>query len=116
MDLVFERKPRTLQAKRLPFSTKRKGRPIWPVVLKGTMPLFMIGKLLVVLITIRVMFILLVMIHMLCLHLALLLCMVEEGLGEIMFFHMCLGKCAMNLLLFFMLATLRLFFHVRMQK
>jgi hypothetical protein len=73
----------------------------------------MIGKLLVI---IRVMFILLVMIPMLCLHLALLLCMVEEGLGEIRLSHMCLRKCAMNLLLFFMLATLILFFHVRMQK
>jgi hypothetical protein len=29
---------------------------------------------------------------------------------------MCLGKCAMNPLPFFMLATLLLFFHVRMQK
>jgi hypothetical protein len=28
----------------------------------------------------------------------------------------CLGKCAMNLLLFSMLATLLLFFHARMQK
>jgi hypothetical protein len=62
------------------------------------------------------MFILLIMIHMLCLPLALLLCMVEVGLGEIMLCLMCLGKCAMSLLLFFMLATLLLFFHVRMQK
>jgi hypothetical protein len=77
------------------------------------MLLFMIGKLLVVLITIRVMFILLIMIHMLCVPLALLLCMVEVGLGEIMLY---LGKCAMNPLLFFMIATLLLFFHVRMQK
>jgi hypothetical protein len=76
----------------------------------------MIRKLLVVLIIIRVMFILLIMIHMLCLPLALLLCMVEVGLGEIMLCLMCLGKCAMSLLLFFMLATLLLFFHVRMQK
>jgi hypothetical protein len=52
----------------------------------------MIGKLLVVLIIIRVMFILLTMIHMLCLPLALLLCMVEVGLGEIMLCNMCLGK------------------------
>ena len=103
-------------AKRLPFSTRRKGRPLWLVVLKGTMPLFMIGKLLVILITIRVMFILLIMIHMLCLPLALLLFMVEVGQGEIMLCLMCLGKCAMNLLLFFMLATLLLFFHVRMQR
>jgi hypothetical protein len=103
-------------AKRLPFSTRRKGRPLWLVVPKRTMLLFMIGKLLVVLIIIRVMFILLIMIHMLCLPLALLLCMVEVGLGEIMLCLMCLGKCAMNPLLFFMLATLLLFFHVRKQK
>jgi hypothetical protein len=44
------------------------------------MLLFMIGKLLVVLIIIRVMFILLITIHMLCLPLALFLCMVEVGL------------------------------------
>jgi hypothetical protein len=75
---------------------------------------FMIGKLLVV--PIRVMFILLTMILMLCLPLALLLCMVEVGLGKIMLCIMCLGICSMNLLLFFMLATLLLFFYVRMQK
>jgi hypothetical protein len=80
------------------------------------MPLSMIRKLLAVLIIIRVMFMLLIMIHMLCLPLALLLFMVEVGLEEIMLCLMCLGKCAMNPLLFFMLATLILFFHVRMQK
>jgi hypothetical protein len=42
--------------------------------------------------------------------------MVEVGLGEIMLCLMCLGKCAMNPLLFFMLATLLLYFHVRMKK
>jgi hypothetical protein len=80
------------------------------------MPLFMIGKLLVVLIIIRVMFILLIIIHMLCLALALLLFMIEVGLGEIMLCLMCLGKCAKNPLPFFMLATLLLYFHVRMKK
>jgi hypothetical protein len=50
------------------------------------------------------------------LPLALLLFMVEVGLGEIMLCLMCLGKCAMNPLLFFMLATLLLHFHVRMKK
>jgi hypothetical protein len=50
------------------------------------------------------------------LPLALLLFMVEVGLGEIMLCLMCLGKCVMNPLLFFMLATLLLFFHVRMKK
>jgi hypothetical protein len=62
---------------------------------------FIIGKLLVVPIIIRAMFILLTMIHMLCLPLALLLCMVEIGLGKIMLCIMCLRKCVMNLLLFF---------------
>jgi hypothetical protein len=37
---------------------------------------------------------------MLCLPLALLLCMVEVGLGEIRLCLICLGKCAMNQLLF----------------
>jgi hypothetical protein len=80
------------------------------------MLLFMIEKLSVIPIIIRVMFILLTMIHMLCLPLALLLCMVEVGLGKIMLCITCLGKCVINLLLFFMLATLRLYFHVRMKK
>jgi hypothetical protein len=79
------------------------------------MPLFMIEKLLVALITIGVMIMLLI-IHMLCLPLVLPLFMVEVGLGEIMLCIKCLGKCAMNLLLFSMLATLLLFFHARMQK
>jgi hypothetical protein len=55
-----------------------------------------------------------VLTHMLCLPLALLLCMV--GLGEIMLCIMCLGKCVMNLLTFTMLAILHLRFYVRMKK
>jgi hypothetical protein len=116
MDLVFEGKPRTQQVTRLPFSPRRKGRPLRLVALKGTMLLFMIGKMLVILIIIRVIFMLLIMIHILCLPLALLLCMVEVGLGKIMLCIMCLGKCVIYLLLFSMLATLRLYFHVRMKK
>jgi hypothetical protein len=65
----------------------------------------MIGKLLIMLIIIGVM-IMMLLIHMLCLPLVLLLFMIEVGLGEIMLCIMCLGKCAMNLLLFSMLATL----------
>jgi hypothetical protein len=76
----------------------------------------MIRKLLAVLIIIRVMFMLLIMIHMLCLPLAPLLFMVEVGLGEIMLCLMRLGECAMNLLPFIMLAILHLYFHVRTQK
>jgi hypothetical protein len=79
------------------------------------MPLFKIGKLLVVLIIIGVMIMLLIT-HMLCLPLVLLLFMVEVGLGEIMLCLMCLGECAMDLLLFMMLAILLLYFHVKMQK
>jgi hypothetical protein len=76
----------------------------------------MIRKLLAVLIIIRVMFMLLIMIHMLCLPLAPLLFTVEVGLGEIMLCLMRLGVCAMNLLPFIMLAILHLYFHVRTQK
>jgi hypothetical protein len=74
-----------------------------------------IGKLLVIPIIIGVM-IMMLLIHMLCLPLVLLLFTVEVGLGEIMLCIMCLGKCVMNLLLFSMLATLLLFFYLRMQK
>jgi hypothetical protein len=56
------------------------------------------------------------LIHMLCLLLALLLCMVEVSLGEIMLCIMCLGEYVMNLLLFTMLAILLLQFFVRMKK
>jgi hypothetical protein len=42
--------------------------------------------------------------------------MVEVGLGEIMLCLMRLGECAMDLLLFIMLAILLLYFHVRTQK
>jgi hypothetical protein len=80
------------------------------------MPLFMIGKSLVVLIIIGVMFMLLIMIHMLCLPLAPLLFMIEVGLGETMLCLMRLGECVMNLLPFIMLAILNLYFHVRTQK
>jgi hypothetical protein len=62
------------------------------------MLLFMTGKLLAVLIIIRVMFMLLIMIHMLCLPLAPRLIMVEVGLGEIMLCLILLGECAMDLL------------------
>jgi hypothetical protein len=70
----------------------------------------MIEKLLVVLIIMRVMFILLIMIHMLCLPLALLLFMVEVGLGEIMLYLMLLEKCVLDLLPFTILVMILLFF------
>jgi nitric oxide reductase large subunit len=56
------------------------------------------------------------LIHMLCLPLALLLCMVEVGLGEIMLCIMCLGEYVMNLLPFTILAILHLRSYVRMKK
>jgi hypothetical protein len=111
--LGFQKKTKNLTSQKAPVLNKEKGKSLCLVALKGIMLLFMIGKLLVI---IRVMFILLTMIHMLCLPLALLLCMVEVGLGKIMLCIMCLGKCVINLLLFFILETLRLYFHVRMKK
>jgi hypothetical protein len=37
MGLAFERKPRTKQTKGIPFPSRRKGRPLWLIVLKGIM-------------------------------------------------------------------------------
>jgi hypothetical protein len=113
--LGFRKEVKNLTSKGLPFPTRRKGRLLWLVILKGTMPLFMIEKLLIVLIIIGVM-IMMLLIHMLCLPLVLLLFMVEVGLGKIILCIMCIGKRVINLLLFLMLATLRLYFHVRMKK
>jgi hypothetical protein len=76
----------------------------------------MIENFLGMLIMIDVMIMLLTMTHMLCLHLAPLLFMVEVGLGEIILCLMRLGECAMDFLLFIMLAILLLYFHVRTQK
>jgi hypothetical protein len=50
------------------------------------------------------------------LPLALLLCMVEVSLGEIMLCIMCLGEYVMNLLPFTMLAILHLHSYLRMKK
>src|SRR5688572_26198356 len=108
MDLVFERKPRTQQAKRLSFS-RRKGRLLWLVVLKNLMLTFMIENFLGI-------GVMMLLIHMLCLLLALLLCMIEVGLGEIMLCLILLEKCAMDLLPFTMLAILHLHFYIRMKK
>jgi hypothetical protein len=67
-----------------------------------------IGKLLVIIGDM----IMMLMIHMLCL---LQVPILMVGLGEILCL-MLLGKCVINLLLSFMLATLRLYFHVKMKK
>jgi hypothetical protein len=80
------------------------------------MHICMIGNLVGMLIMIEAMIMLLMMIHMLCLHLVLLLFMVEVGLGEIMLLLMPLEKFAIVLLLFSILAILPLYFYVRMQK
>jgi hypothetical protein len=56
------------------------------------------------------------LIHMLCLLLALLLCMVEVGLEKVMLCLMCLGVHVMNLLPFIMLATLHLHLYVKNEK
>jgi hypothetical protein len=84
------------------------------------MHIFMTRSLLVVLIIIGAMIILLIMtLHLIlmpCSHLVPLLFMVEVDLGEIMLLLMQLGKLVMVLLLFIMLAMLRLCFHVKTQK
>jgi hypothetical protein len=72
----------------------------------GTMLLFII----------RVMFMLLIMIQMLCLPLAPLMIMVEVGLGKIMLYLMLLEKCAINPLPSIMLSILLLYLHAKIQK
>jgi hypothetical protein len=114
--LGFRRETKNLTSQRTSFLNKEKGKAPMASSSQRNHAFIYDKKFINVLIIIRVMFMLLVIIHMLCLPLALLLLMVEVGLGEIMLCLMCLGKYAMNLLLFFMLATLLLFFHVRMRK
>jgi hypothetical protein len=101
-------------SKGLPFSTRRKGRPLWLVVHKRTMPTCMIGNLLVY--AMIMLFYLVIICLMLWLLLALLMLMVEIGLGIIMLCLMRLGKFVIVLLLFTMLVMLLLYFHVRMQR
>jgi hypothetical protein len=102
---------------------KGKGRLLWPVahiphMIKRNMPIFMLmlRKFLIIIGVMIMLLYLFIMIHMLCLHQALLMHMVEVGLGEIMLPLMHLGKFTMVLLLFIMLAMLLLYFHVKMQK
>jgi hypothetical protein len=73
------------------------------------MPICMIGNSVGMLIMIDAMIMLLMMIHMLCLHLVLLLFMVEVGLGEIMLLLMPLEKFAIVLLMFTILVVGNLF-------
>jgi hypothetical protein len=94
--------------------------PLRLVALKRTMPIFMIGNSLAMLIMIDAMIALvLMMLHlilMLCSHLVPLLFMLEGGLDVIMLCLMRLGKLAMVLLLSIMLAMFPLYFYAKMQK
>jgi hypothetical protein len=114
--LGFRKETKNLTSQKAPIFNKEKGKAPMASSLKRNHAFIYDRKLLVIPIIIRVMFILLTIIHMLCLPPALLLCMVEAGLGKIMLCIMCLEKCVINLLLFFMLATLLLYFHVRIKK
>jgi hypothetical protein len=84
------------------------------------MPIFMIENSLVMRIMIGAMITLfLMMLHlflMLCSLLVPLLIMVKVGLGEIMLLIMHLGKSAMDLLLFIMLAILHMCFYAKNAK
>jgi hypothetical protein len=107
--LGFRKEAKNLTSQRAPIPNKEKGKALWLVAFKGIMLLFMIESVLGMHIIIGVM--LIIMIHMLCLSLALLLCMV--GLGKVMLCIMCLGEYVMNLLLFTMLAIPLLLSFVR---
>jgi hypothetical protein len=114
--LGFRKETKNLTSQRTPVLNKEKGNAPMASSPQRNHAFIYDRKLLAVLIIVRVMFMLLIMTHMLCLHLALLLFMVEVSLGEIMLCLMLLGECAMDFLLFIMLAILLLYFHVRTQK
>jgi hypothetical protein len=118
--LGFRKETKNLTSQRTSGLNKEKGKALWLVVLKRTMPIFMIGNSLVMFIMIDAMIVLfLTILHlilMLCSHQVPLLFMVEVGLGETMLLLMHLGKFAMDLLLFIMPAMLHLCFHVKMKK
>jgi hypothetical protein len=113
--LGFQREANNLTSHRASVLNKEKGKAPMASSPQRNHAFIYNEKLLVILIIIGVM-IMMLLIHMLCLPLALLLCMVEVGLGEVMLCLMCLGECAMNLLPFTMLAILHLRFYVRMKK
>jgi hypothetical protein len=117
--LGFRKETKNLTSQRTPVLNKEKGRPLWLVVLKRIMSIFMIENLLGMLIMIDAMimpFYLVIILLMLWLVLAPLMIMVEIGLGVIMLCLMHLGEFAMVLLLFTILAIHPLYFHVKMQK
>jgi hypothetical protein len=87
-------------------------------MIKRNMPIFMLmlRKFLIIIGVLIMLLYLFIMIHMLCLHQALLMQMVEIGLGVIMLCLMRLGEIATVILLSIMLAMLLLYFHAKMQK
>jgi hypothetical protein len=106
--LGFRKEAKNLTSQRAPISNKeKKGRPLWLVVVKRIMLSCIIGKLLLIIGDM----IMMLMIHMLC---SLQVPILMVGLIEILCL-MLLGKCVINLLLSFMLATLSLYFHVKMK-
>jgi hypothetical protein len=78
--------------------------------------MLMLRKFLIIIGVLIMLLYLFIMIHMLCLHQALLMQMVEIGLGVIMLCLMRLGEIATVILLSIMLAMLLLYFHAKMQK
>jgi hypothetical protein len=111
--LGFRKETKNLTSQKAPVLNKEKGKAPMASSSQKCHAYIMIEKFLGILKGVMIMMLL---IHMLCLPLALLLCMVEVGLGEIMLCLMCLEDCAMNLLPFTMLAILHLRFYVRMKK
>jgi hypothetical protein len=113
--LGFRKEANNLTSQRTLVLNKEKGKAPMGSSPQRNLPLFMIGRLLVTLITIGVMIMLLIT-HMLRLPLVLLLFVVEVGLGEIMLCLILLEKCAIDLLLFTMLVMLLLYLHAKIQK
>jgi hypothetical protein len=113
--LGFRRETKNLTSQKAPILTMEKGKAPMTSSTQRNHAFIYNRKLLVIPIIIGVM-IMMLLIHMLCLPLVLLLFTIEVGIGKIMLCIMCLEKCGMNLLLFSMLTTLPLFFHVRIQK
>jgi hypothetical protein len=90
-------------------------------MIKRTMLIFMLMsrkfQMLLIMISVIIMLLyLLIMIHMLCLHLAQHMFMVEVGLSVIILFLMHLGKFALVQLLCIKHVMLLLYYHVKMSK
>jgi hypothetical protein len=114
--------PTPLVETKIPIS-RGKGRLLWLVVhimymIKRTMLIFMpMSKKFLIMIKVIIMLLyLFIIIDMLCLHRALLMLIVEIGLGVIMLCLMRLGKHAIVLPLFIMHVMILLYSHAKMQK